>query len=260
MPKKVEAILIDVDGCLLPTNGDVSPEFYQGLARVAQWVQMANQGNFPPIGFCTGRDRNYVEALSFAVGLPNSWSVIESGVVLFNPTTKEMLLNPALTAEVKEAFEEITRKKVPQILEKYPGLFLYPGNRINIAFERKYGFNLSIEECFLSVKEDLADIIGLNLVTVHHSNIAIDISPAGIDKASGVGFLSKQTKIKPLRMLGIGDSRGDFPLLQLVGQVGCPANSSNECKDLILEKKGYISPSTYANGVADVISHFCHKG
>jgi len=60
MDRKIEAVLIDVDGCLLSTNGNVSSEYYKGLAQISQYVKKSNQGKFPPVGFCSGRDRNYI--------------------------------------------------------------------------------------------------------------------------------------------------------------------------------------------------------
>ena len=88
----------------------------------------------------------------------------------------------------------------------------------------------------------------------------MDISPAGIDKASGLQFLSQYTGINLNQALGIGDSNGDFPLFEQVGYVGCPSNASGECKKLVRVKKGYISSFNYAKGVADVIEHFTKKG
>jgi len=257
---KIKAILIDVDDNLLPTDGKVSSEFFKGLQRVSQYVKRANEGTFPQIGWCSGRDRNYIEAVSFFAGLPNWWSVIESGIAIFNPTTKEMLLNPALTPEIRKAFKTIRQTQLPKILKKFPELFEYPGNMINIALERRYGANLTIGECYAAIKEELKDLESNNQIRIHSSKIAIDISPAGIDKASGVKFLSEHAKIPLVNILGIGDSEGDFPMLKLVGQVGCPSKASNKCKDLILERKGHISPFEYAEGVADVIGHFTSRG
>lgn len=256
----IKMILIDVDDCALPTDGNVSSEFYQGLEQISKFVKRANEGEFPQLGFCTGRDRNYVEAVSFFTGLPDSWSIIESGIALFNPTTKELVLNPALTTETKTAFETIRKERLPQILEKFPGLFDYPGNMINIALERRYGVNTSIEECFRVVETELKDLIAQGLITIHHSKIAVDISPADIDKASGVRFFAEKTGVDPSQILGIGDSRGDFPMLRLVKWVGCPQNASEECKQLVKDKGGYISPLKHANGVSDVIRHFIKEG
>lgn len=256
MKRQIEMILVDVDDCLLPTNGQVSSEFFEGLGNIALYIGEANEGWKPTLGWCSGRDRNYIEAVSFFAGLPNSWSIIESGIALFNPTTKEMLFNPALTLGVQAAFAEIRRERLPQILKRFPDLFDYPGNMINIALERQYGINTPIEEYHGVVKKELADLEKQNLVTIHHSRIAVDISPPGIDKASGVQFLSQRTGIKPKQMLGIGDSKGDFPMMKLVGSVGCPANASAECIELVNEKSGYVSSLNHAAGVVDVINHF----
>lgn len=256
MKGEVKLILIDIDDCLLPTDGKFHADYFEGLPLVANYIEKANEGKFPPIGFCTGRDRNYVESAAFSVVRPNVWSVIESGIALFNPTTKEMFLNPALTPEIKEAFEIIRQERLPGILKKFPELFDYPGNMINIALERQHGVNVSIEECYRAVKQELQDLESQGLIIIHHSKIAVDISPQGIDKASGVQFLAKKTRMGISQMLGIGDSKGDFPMLNLVSYVGCPENASEECKELVRKKGGYISRYQYAKGVANVIDYY----
>lgn len=258
MKKPIKAILIDVDDCLLPTNGKVYLAFFEALHELSRYIKGANSGKFSPIGWCSGRDRNYIEAVSFFIGLPDSWSVIESGIALFNPATKELIFNSALTPEIKEAFEEISQKRIPQILEKYPGLFVYPGNMIQVTLERKYGSNVSlIGDAYKTVRKEFSDLISSGLVTVHRSQIAVDISPAGIDKASGVKFFAEKTGINLDQILGIGDSDGDLPFLQLVGYVGCPFGSSSECRQLVRNKSGYIPGyKSYANGVVEIIRHF----
>lgn len=254
MGTKIKAILIDVDDCLLPTNGAVSISFFDSLWHISGWIKAANEGKFPQIGFCSGRDRNYIEAVSSFVGLPNSWSIIESGVALFNPATKELIFHPDLTIEVQDAFKEISRKKVPQILRAYPEIFLYPGNLVQVTFERRHGSDLSIKDAYETVKEEFSDLISSGLVTVRHSSIAVDITPAGIDKAPGVTFFAQNTGVNPKQILGIGDSRGDFPMFKMVGHVGCPANASEECKTFVKERDGYVSSHSYSAGVGDVIS------
>ena len=258
--ERIKLILIDIDDCLLPTENQETENLGVGIDKIREYVKMTNEGKFPIIAFCTGRDRNYVEAVTFFTGRPNSWSVIESGIALFNPTAKEPLLNPGLTPQIKEAFEEISRDRIPRVLKRYPGLYFYPGNMINVALERKPGFETPIEECYKMVRQELADLEASGLIIIHHSQIAVDISPAGIDKASGVRFLSQHTGINFSQVLGIGDSRGDFPMLNLVGYIGCPVNASQECKELIQAKRGYISSFKHARGVADVISHFVEEG
>ena len=256
----IEAILIDIDGCLLPTDGSVSPNFYVGLSEFSFYVKESNQGSFPKIGFCTGRDRNYVEAVCLMVGLPQWWSIIESGLALFNAWTKELVFNPALNSEIRETFKEILEQRISKILGKYSSeLFLYPGNILNIALERFPQAKSSIEELFRLVKNELQDLLKERKITISHSNIAVDISPAGIDKSSGVKFLAQHTGVDLKKTLGIGDSNGDFPMLELVGYVGCPSNASEEVKEVVKKRKGYISSLPFVEGVVDVIQYFANK-
>lgn len=256
MDRKIEAVFVDIDGCIISTSEEVSSEYYKGLDDFSQYVKMANRGDFAPIGFCTGRDRNYIEAVSSVVNRPNGWSVIESGVALFNPRTKEIKLNPSLSSKKQKVFEGIRDKRVPKILEKYPQLFLYPGNIICMAFEKKYGINAPIEVFYKVIKEEMEDLVQKKLVKISYSDCAVDISPAGIDKASGLEFLSRETGINLKKALGIGDSRGDFPLFSKVGFVACPDNASKECKKLVRRRGGYISPYRYALGVSNIIGYF----
>lgn len=257
--KQIGAIFTDIDGCLVSTDGNISPNYYWGLSQISRYIREANQGNFPVIGFCTGRDRNYVEAVGFAVGLPNSWSVIENGIAIFNPTTKELLFNSALTPEVKETFQRISEEEIPEILVRHPELMLYPGNLINITLERRWGKDdIPIEKCYQMVRRELKKWVERGLI-ITHSHIAVDISPSGIDKASGLKFLSQHAEVNLTRTLGIGDSRGDFPMFDVVGQVGCPANASRECKRYVRKREGYVSPFSFAKGVADIIDHFVRR-
>ena len=259
MPLK--AVVIDNDGCIVPTGlGEMPEGFYEGAQKLWETLgELEERGILA--GICTGRDRNYVEHGAFWLGLRLGWCVIESGAALFHPVTKEFRLNPALTPEVLEAFAGLRGKWVPDILKEFPELFLYPGNQIQLTFERKHGVKAPIGSFYDRIKERLGYLEDHRLVKIHHSNIAVDISPMGsdgtpLDKAWGVRFLGDVVGIQPAEMLGIGDSEGDFPMLATVGLVGCPSNASQQCKDLVEQRGGHVSSLRYSQGVADVIRHF----
>lgn len=263
---EVKAVLVDIDDCILPTDGEMEKEAEEGLysgydAFRRTFLELHKKG--VPVGFCTGRDRNYVEAIAFAtrlVRLVTSWSVIESGIVLFNPATKELRLNPALTPAVLKAFKRLHGEMVPRILEKFPQLFEYQ-NLVQITFERNYGVRDPIEIFFEAVKAELRGLEDQGLLKVRHSKIAIDISPVGpdripIDKAAGTRFYAATMGVELSQILGIGDSPGDFPMMELVGQVGCPSNAQDACKELVRRRRGHVSLLPYGLGVTDVIRHF----
>jgi len=250
----IKGFLIDRDGVLTITDGIIPWAHDLGRRRVYKYVKMSNRGRFPKIGICTGREYGSAESALFDIGLPNWWSIIESGVFLFNRVTKRLLENPVLTKELKEVFQDISRHRIPSVLTQFPeDLFLYPGNQICVALELTENTSITIEQAYQMIEEQVKDLVQENLITLRHSSIAVDISPANIDKASGVKFLCDVEKINPEELFGIGDSPGDFPLFDVVGQIGCPSNATPQCKEMVRRKKGIISEKSYAAGVADIL-------
>lgn len=250
----IKGFLIDRDGVLTVTDGKIPWEHNLGRRQLYKYVKMSNQGQFPKIGICTGREYGSAESTLFDIGIPNWWSIIESGVFLFNRYTKQLLENPALTKEVKEAFQEISQRRIPPILAQYPeDLFLYPGNQICVAIELTENAGITIEQANQMIKEQVIDLVQAQLVTIHYSSIAVDLSPANINKASGVRHLCEIGGIDPADLFGIGDSEGDFPLFEAVGHIGCPANAKPECKEEVRKRGGIISDKLYAAGVTDIL-------
>lgn len=250
----IKGFLIDRDGVLTVTDGTIPWKHDLGRRRLYKYVKASNRGKFPKIGICTGREYGSAESALFDIGLPNWWSIIESGVFLFNRVTKQLLENPVLTKEVKEAFQDISLRRIPSILAQFPeDLFLYPGNQICVALELTQNARITIEQAYQMVEEQVKDLLQAEIATIHHSSIAVDISPANIDKASGVRFLCDVEKISSEGLFGIGDSPGDFPLFNAVGQIGCPSNATTQCKEAVKKRKGIISEQPYAAGVADIL-------
>lgn len=250
----IKGFLIDRDGVLTVTDGLVPWAHDLGRRQLYKYVKMSNRDRFPKIGICTGREYGSAESILFDIGIPNWWSIIESGVFLFNRHTKQLLTNPALTSEVREAFQDISQRRIPSILAQYSQeLFLYPGNQVCIAIELTEDSSITIEQVCRMIEEQVEDLVQAKLVTVRHSSIAVDISPVDIDKASGVRFLCEVEGIDPGDLFGIGDSPGDFPMFNAVGKIGCPANATAECKETVRQKGGIVSEKPYAAGVVDIL-------
>jgi hydroxymethylpyrimidine pyrophosphatase-like HAD family hydrolase len=109
---------------------------------------------------------------------------------------------------------------------------------------------MTIEEFFVAVKQSLLNYS--NLIVITHSKSAVDITPKGIDKASGVRFLSERTGIPLDEMLGIGDTQGDLPMLKIVGLPAAPSNASDDVR----AAAKYIASLPGPSGVAEILRHF----
>ncbi|MEK9134725.1 MAG: HAD hydrolase family protein [Patescibacteria group bacterium] len=200
----------------------------------------------------------YVRAILHMIGSPNGWSICENGLGIFHILNEIWKPNPRLKSDVKGYFEgQIRDVVVRQILAKYKeAIRLYKGNELNIALEMTAKATFSIEEFYTEVQKKLKGPLQAEWVVVHHSTDTVDISPGGIDKGTGVLQVEEVTGIPISQTLGIGDSDGDSPMLNLVRYVGCPQNASRECKEIVVSKGGYVSPFSYAKGVANIIRRF----
>lgn len=251
--------MLDVDDTTVPMDPmdwNISEDYYPALGKIHGFMQLAEERKFPPIGFCSGREETALEHIACILGRPNAWSVVEGGVALRNFRTKEQLNNPNLTYKSEIVLKEIREKILSRVIPANPFFELYPSKRVNIAIELRPGSPLKIKDVYEKILEALRKFVEEGLIVISYSSIAVDVAPVGISKASGIEFLSKRMRINPAQILSIGDSRGDFSAFRLVGFVGCPSNASTECKELVAERGGRISPYPYAQGVVDIIRHF----
>lgn len=255
---RIQHIAVDVDDTLVPTDGNIpkGKNYYLALWQIHELVLLAAQGMFPKIGFCSGREEGALRKLAEMLGSPDVWSVTEGGLTLWNSRTNELRWNPNIPPESAVVLKQIREIIIPQFILANPFLVLYHGKRMNIALELQPGSPLSIKDVYEKVLDALHEFVAKGLIEITYSSIAVDISPVGVTKATGLKFLSQIIGVSVKQMLCIGDSRGDFAAFQEAGFVGCPHNASEECKQFVRQREGYISPYPYAQGVVDIIRHF----
>jgi hydroxymethylpyrimidine pyrophosphatase-like HAD family hydrolase len=89
-------------------------------------------------------------------------------------------------------------------------------------------------------------------LTVQNSAACVDITPAGIDKGTGLRWLAEAVDIPLERIGGIGDSTSDLSFLRLVGQSAAPANAIAQVK----AKVAYVSPYRDGDGIVDILNRW----
>jgi HAD superfamily hydrolase (TIGR01484 family) len=244
---KIELIITDIEGCITPPNrGMMNPEDFLPIVNYCQKARLGN--DLPPLVFCTGRQIPYLECVAQLTNafFPAFPSVADNGAFLYDVAQNEVFLNPAITNEAKEFLLDV-RRETEKILQKFEARKEY-GKDICISLNPPAKMPISV--FFEEVKRSLSQYS--TAITITHSASAVDITPIGIDKASGVRFLSEKTGIPTEKMLGIGDTRGDLPMLNLVGIPTGPANASQEVREVAK----FISKSEGIIGVAEILRHF----
>lgn len=249
---KIKIICSDIEGCL--REGDkFIPNNLIELQKVQNYqLQALDNSNLPPIVLCSGRGIGFIEGMLTNIGFPpiNFWSVAENGVFILDLRSNALKLNPIVGKNITE-LQKISQGIIPDLLEKVGGK-REPGKEICISLNPPFG--TKIEKFFEIVKKRLSQFE--KAVELTHSTTAVDITPKGANKKSGLIFAAKKSAVELGNILYIGDTKGDFPAFEVAGYTACPSNATKECRQLIKSRDGYISPFTDSKGLTDIISHF----
>jgi HAD superfamily hydrolase (TIGR01484 family) len=248
----IQLFVCDWEGCVTEPEGGGVPWRIDEIAELAKLlgVLRATLGA-PPFVLCTGRQFPYGEAALQAINaiwddLP---SVMENGAGLYYPKTRTIRQNPAITAERLHAIGAV-REEASRVVGKLGGQIL-AGKEFSVSVIPPRG--LRIEEYCQAFREALGSFVESNIIEPPvHSRSAVDITPSGVNKGSGVRFLSEATNIPLSAMVGIGDSAGDLPMLAEVGHPCAPANADDSVK----AKAQYVSPHRTTKGVIDIVRRY----
>ena len=238
----VRLVVVDVDGCLTPGEGQ--PWNFEALSYVAQLNQEARHNpQMPAVTLCTGRQEPYVEVLMQAIDahLP---AIYENGGGLYFPQEYRFAENPLITPQMREALSGVKAALHREIVETGRGYF-QPGKEVSLTL---YPTNhTTVHELYC---------IAIEVLTAHQAHYTaqasvscVDILPKGVDKGTGVKWLSEETGIPLAQIGGIGDSTSDLKFLCLVGYSAAPANATDEVKAAV----DYVSPYQDGDGAVDIL-------
>ena len=118
--------------------------------------------------------------------------------------------------------------------------------------------------CFSAFPEPGATVVGLyerlsaagiGDVTVTMSAAAVDVTPAGVDKAHGIQVLCERIGVRTEDAVAIGDAWNDVTMLRATGHPACPATAIDEVKAIA----EYVSPDKTTRGVVDILRHYAQR-
>ena len=245
---KLRLVVIDVDGCLTPGEGQAwNFEALKYAARLNRRAQ-EDAANLAAT-LCTGRQEPYVEVMMQAIDahLPG---IYENGGGLYYPREYHFVANPLITAEMREALAGIKATLRRAIVETDLGHF-QPGKEVSLTI---YPLGqVSVHELYLATVEALATCQAGYIA--QESVSCVDVVPRGIDKGAGVRWLSQETGILLDEMGGIGDSASDLKFLSILGRSAAPANAAAEVKARV----DYVSPYENGDGVVDILRRWSER-
>ena len=249
---KIKIICTDIEGCLRKGNRFIPNNLIELQKIQGYQLQALENPNLPPIVLCSGRGIGFIEGMLTNIGFPPTgfWSVAENGVFILDLRSNMLKLNPIVDKNIFK-IQKISQEVIPKLLEEIGGK-KEPGKEICISLNPPHG--MKIEKFFEIVKKRLSQFE--KVVELTHSTTAVDITPDGANKGSGLKFAAERSGVGIENILYIGDTRGDSPAFEVAGYTACPSNATEECKKLVKSKSGYISSFKNVNGLVDIISHF----
>jgi len=247
MSQLVRLAVVDVDGCLTP--GEAGAWNWKAIQAICDFNRRARRGErVPAVTLCTGRQQPYVEVLMQAIGAHYP-GIYENGGGLYCPDGYRFVEHPSITLSLREALAAAKATLHRQVVT--PGLgYFQPGKDTSLTLYPLPG--TGVDHLRAAVAEALAAHGVGDQVTVQASVSCVDVTPAGIDKGTGVRWLSEEVGIPLADLGGVGDSTSDLKFLHLVGQSAAPANATAEVKASV----GYVSPHVDGDGVVDILQHW----
>ncbi len=218
MPRRFDAVLCDVDGCLGPEES--SPLDASGLALVAAHNRRAAEaGDVPMVTVCTGRPAGFAEAISRLISNTALPLVCENGVWMYDPVRNVWEMDPAIRPEhlqmVREAVAWAEHTLVPMGVSIQPGkvasMSLYHPDT-EMLRSMMPGLEAAFDDRLWPLRVSMT-MRWINCDLVH------------VSKASGVERWMASTGLSRDRVAGIGDTMSDVAIAERVGFFGCPANA-----------------------------------
>lgn len=248
--QQIHLIVSDIEGCLSSGKG-LSLDL-TSLQIIQAYNRQANNGDNITLTLCTGRSQPFAEAFCqmLDIAMP---CVCENGALIYDPMRDISIRNPTITERHIIAQKEFVGILESRLAKKCPHR-REPGKEICISLNPDVPKEHYAEE-IPRLYEQVKNFIDPALFAVTHSASAVDITPEGIDKASGVRFLAELTGIPLQEMAGIGDTVGDLPFLKITGISAAPAN----CTAVIRDSVDYVSQKAAAEGVVDIITWLNEK-
>mgnify|MGYP001144567021 FL=1 len=166
---------------------------------------------------------------------------VNAGIVVYNDNTKEMISGNGLNEYIKIDAEacNVTINEVSDFVKA-----------INFPFNK---FLLSGKpEHMAEVEKIMAKEFGDRLNVFRSDPFYVELLPRYVDKGVAVEKLVKHLDIQREKVICIGDSYNDLPMLRFAGMGVAMGNAQQEVKEIA----DYVTASNDEDGIVNVIDKF----
>lgn len=221
----IKLFVTDLDGCVsIPFKTPI----WECITEIRKLnIRSQEDPTIPPLSICSGRPYPYVEAVAqwLDVRLP---VVFESGG-MYDLNSNQFDQNGFFDEEALEHVNELKSWMRKTVISQFPSGIMEFSKMMDA------GFVHPDEEVIEQVLPIITEHVNENYpeFEVHHTEISVNIILKKNNKRAGISKLSERLGIKPEEVAYIGDSNGDIPALQIVGQSYAPKNAKSYVKDVV---------------------------
>lgn len=258
--RHIRLVATDLDGTLLRPDGTISDYTRNILAKVSSLV---------PIVFVTARAPRTARAFAARTGV-QGLIVCANGALVYDSLRGSLVAQRLIPATDAAALVRVIRTALPEacFAFEFPTKYAWePRYRDLIPadlVETDPVVGDAIELCSEAVAkvivrherhdaaalaEQLCAVIGSTFVTTYSSGAFLEISAAGVDKASALAAICAERGIEPTEVIAFGDMRNDLPMLQWAGRAIAVANAHPDVLAVVAER----TASNLEDGVAHAL-------
>lgn len=244
MVHTLKALALDLDGTLIGADEQISMFTLKTVTELAKLI---------PIIICTGRERNEVQRFGQQLSLTQP-QICDNGALVVDPSSnwKPIWHSTLDQADSIRVINQIIEKKFSFIATSLNG-------SINDTSHGIYGTYGRIS--ILDIKERVAEQIisefsrfpGVNAVKAwlpYNRLWAVDFTPRGIDKGSGVRVVGDLLNVDVRDMACVGDSHNDLAMFTTCGLSIAMGSSPDSVKS----KADFVVGTVESDGLVEAIN------
>lgn len=249
----IRLVALDLDGTLLNLDGTISKRTIMELKR------LYDKGI--SIGIATGRsfDSSYEilssNGIETVCGYPHFMVCEERAIHVLKGSHYQPDVQNEETLLEELRLLDTARKIIKKVMQTDPSLISF----VNSEFwQEKKGYvevlASSAENGTLLTKK-LDAMLRDTPLKMMRQGIGIKLRHSSIGKGAALETVVSLFNVMPSEVLVMGDSHNDWDMLSGKFRVATTQNADEEIKNLVLDKNGLVSASSYSDGVAEVLRY-----
>ena len=242
---RIKAAALDLDGTIIGPDELITPAVKEAVARLSARI---------PVFIATGREPQDVFGYARQLGLTNP-QLSDGGAAILDPVACRHVwsanLGPELAPEVLGLIEELDARFVATHVE---GTFRRMADIPDWDIVRISALDLSREDAeALTARYQGHPRISVILASLPYNGLwAVDFTPLGVNKGSGVARMGEMLGVTPADMACVGDSYNDLPMFAACGL----AIAMGGAPDDIKSEAALTVPSVEQDGLAHAIDRY----